>query len=323
MRILIIGGTGSIATYVAAELNRQGHEITVVTRGHAPVPAEYKQIIADREQPREFIEALRQWQGDVSYDFICMRPEHAEVIHEALNDRTRQHFFISTAAVYDKSSPACLPLVETAPHNRRGWEYALRKSQCEEFFLARCAEGFPVTIIRPSHTLGLGRMPAPLTGAAYTTAARIEQGRPIIMHDDGQSMWTLTASWDLAKGAARLAGNEAAIGEAFHITHDEVLTWNCAVREIGRAVGREPKLVYIPSEQIIEQYPSFAGPLRDDKSRHTVFDNSKIKAFVPHFQCTTSFRQYMQQCIAWYNENPARKVVDEKSNEIQDQLAAL
>ena len=255
MRVLIIGGTGSISSYVADALIQRGDEVTIVSRDNNPVPDGYHKIIANRDAPDAFRKAISRWEGDVSIDFICFRPEHANNTYKAVNGRVKQHLFVSTAAIYDKSSCSCIPLTETSPYGARHWDYAQRKLECENFYREKHAEGFPVTIVRPSHTLGIGKIPAPIAGPKFTLAQRILDGKPIVLPDDGQTLWTLTSSWDFAKAMAGLVGHEQAIGEAFHITHDQVLTWNCIMFELGQALGVEPKLAYLPREVICEIDP--------------------------------------------------------------------
>lgn len=323
MKVLIIGGTGSISSYVAEKLAARGDEVTIASRGNNNIASTYKFIQADRDNPDQYKEALRQWRGDVAIDFICFRPEHAQNSYEALRGRVQQFLFVSSAAVYDKSSLTSIPLTEESAHGGRNWEYARRKSECEAFFMGKFKEeAFPITIVRPSHTLGLGKIPTPLGSRGWTVASRILKGQPIVVPGDGQTLWTVTASWDFAIGMAGLVGLIDAVGEAFHITHDSVLTWNAILHELAWALGKQPQFAYMPLERICELEPQQTGNLKDDKALHTIFDNSKIKRFVPGFHCATSFREFIRRTVAWYAEDESRKVLDEGEDDINNRLLA-
>ncbi len=220
----------------------------------------------------------------------------------------RQYFFISSAAVYQRPA-ARLPLTEDQPLGNRWWDYAEKKRLCEEWLREQHARfQFPVTIVRPSHTYSKRWVPNPVSSSSYTYAARLEQGKPVYIPDDGENPWTLTAASDFAVGLAGLVGNDAALGEAFHITSDEVLTWNRIAREIAAAVGApSPQILGIPTDCICEVAPQFTGTLKGDKVHPGVFDNSKIKRFVPGFVCRTPFSVGVRHSVEWLRAHPAQQ----------------
>ncbi|NQU44218.1 NAD-dependent epimerase/dehydratase family protein [bacterium] len=320
MEILIIGGTGNISTAVVRELARRGHSLTLVTRGSSASPGPWGHIAADRYDGDAFASALRRWEGDVIIDFLCYRPEHAEILYQTFRNRVRQHIFISTATVYKRPPEVDLPITEETPLGNPNWDYADNKHRCEEWYIEAGGPEFPTTIVRPSHTLGEGWLPSPAFSSDFTVAERIIEGKPVILCDEGKGMWTITAASDFAVGLAGLVGNEAALGEAFHITSDVPLSWNCLYYEMGRALGREPRIVYMPTEFLVDQYPEMHGPLKGDKAAHAVFDNLKIKRFVPEFECRMSPRDIIRENAAWRLAEGHRRNANPRTNQIIEDL---
>jgi nucleoside-diphosphate-sugar epimerase len=179
-------------------------------------------------------------------------------------------------------------------------------------------EQFPVTIVRPSLTYETV-IPIAIGGFdEYTAADRIIKGKKIIIHDDGKSFWTVTHSEDFAKGFIGLIGNEKSIGQAFHITSDEVLTWNQIYSTLAEALGRKANIVHIPTKFICRINPDYTGTLIGDKAESTIFDNSKIKKFVPDFKATIPYKEGIKRTINWFNENPERKIININTNRIMD-----
>jgi nucleoside-diphosphate-sugar epimerase len=313
MDILIIGGTGNISSEVTDLLVSQGHGVTLLNTGRRPTPRGCKQHIkADRFNPREFEGALKALSVDAVLDFMAFTPEHCRSACAALRGRVAQYLFISSATVYAKPH-AKLPITEETPRGNPFWPYAQDKTACEEYLESVCADGFPVTIVRPSHTFGRTWIPSPINGSGFTVSARILAGKRFIIHDKGESLWTLTAASDFARGLAGLAGNKAAIGEAFHITSDEALSWNDIYKELGAALGVEKiNPAHIPTPFIIKRYPDARGKLLGDKAENGVFDNSKIKKFVPGFKCEKSFAAAIRESVNWFMEKdkPERREVD-------------
>jgi nucleoside-diphosphate-sugar epimerase len=308
MKILFIGGTGNISTECAALLHQHGHEILVVSRGRSAVPADYRAIQADRKDEAAMRAALKDVHPDVVVNFLGYDLPELKVDFGLFNGVVRQYVFISTTAVYAKPPPQ-LPLTEDSPVGNEWWDYAQKKLACEQWLRERQAEaGFPVTIVRPSHTYSKRWVPNPVSSGSYTFAARLEQGKPVFIHDDGDTPWALTAASDFAVGLAGLVGKPQAVGETFHITSDEVLTWNQIYAEIAAAVGaRSPQVVKVPTDFICQVAPQLTGTLKGDKAHPGVFDNSKIKRFVPEFRCRVPFRLGVRESVRWLREHPEQQ----------------
>ena len=282
MRILFLGGTGNISTECAALLHERGHEILVLTRGRASVPSGYRAIVADRKDAASMRAALKDVQPEVVINFLGYDLPDVKVDYELFNGVVRQYVFISSTSVYEKPLRK-LPLTEDSLVGNRWWDYAQKKIACEQWLRQRQEEtGFPVRIVRPSHPYSKRWVPNPISSGSYTFTARLEQGKAVYIHDDGESPWTLTAASDFAVGLAGLVGKTEAIGETFHITSDEVLTWNQIYADIAAAVRvRSPRVVKVPTDFICQVAPQMTGTLKGDKAHPGVFDNSKIKHFPP------------------------------------------
>jgi len=308
MHVLFIGGTGNISTDCAAVLAARGHEITVVTRGNKDVPDGYHKIVADRNDPVAYKGALTALSPDVVIDFVAFRPEQLKPHLEMFAGKIKQLVFISSATVYAKPHP--VPVTEDAELGNTWSGYAQNKEKCEEWLAAHCSK-LPYTIVRPSHTYSRRWLPNVVTSAGFTFAQRLLDGKPVFVPDDGQALWTLTTTRDFAQGFAGLVGNEAALGEAFHITNDCPLTWNQIYFEIARALGAaELTIENIPTDFICEVDPRMSAKLRGDKSHAAIFDNAKIKRFVPEFECRDSIRAGLAMSVKWFDEHPDQKTVD-------------
>lgn len=305
MRLLMIGGTGNISAECAALLHARGHELWVVSRGRNPVPPAYRTVQADRRDPAAMRAALRGVQPEVVINFLGYELADVQLDHALFRGTVRQYVFISSATVYAKP-PRQLPLTEAAPLGNDWWDYARKKLACEQWLRERwVADRFPVTIIRPSHTYSKRWVPNPLSSSSFTFARRLEQGRPVFVPDQGETPWTLTAATDFAAGLAGLVGRADAAGEAFHITSDEVLTWNQIVAEIALALGVDaPVVVPVPTDFICQKAPRLAGSLQGDKAHPGVFDNAKIKQWVPDFECRVPFRVGVRASVAWLRAHP-------------------
>jgi nucleoside-diphosphate-sugar epimerase len=305
MKILFIGGTGNISAECAALLYGRGHEILVLSRGQTAVPSEYRAIRADRKDLAAMRAALKGVEPDVVLNFLGYDVPDVQMDYELFQGAVRQYVFISSTVVYARP-PRNLPLTEDAPLGNPWWDYAQKKLACEQWLQQRRQDtGFPLTIVRPSHTYSKRWIPNAVSSGSYTFAARLEQGKPVYVHDDGQSPWTLTTAADFAVGLAGLLCRAEAIGEAFHITSDEVLTWNQIYAEIAAALGvQSPQIVKVPTDFICQVAPQMTGTLKGDKAHPGVFDNSKIKRFVPEFRCCTLFRQGVRESVCWLREHP-------------------
>lgn len=321
MQVLFIGGTGNLSADCAALLHERGHEVVVVTRGQTPVPGAYRAVHADRRDLAAMRAALRDVRPDVVLNFLGFDLADVRLDHELFAGKVRQYVFISSATVYAKPPPA-LPITEATPRGNLFWDYAQKKLQCEEWLMERhAADGFPVTIVRPSHTYSHRWIPNVVSSAGYAFATRLERGRPVFVPDDGNNPWTLTAARDFAVGLCGLVGNPRALGESFHITSDEVLTWNAIYGEIAAALGvASPQIVPVPTDFICAVAPQLVGPLKGDKAQPGVFDNSKIKHFVPEFQCRVPFREGIRESVAWLRAHPDQQLPNPRLDAVMDQV---
>jgi nucleoside-diphosphate-sugar epimerase len=321
LKLLFIGGTGNISTDCAELLHRRGHEIYVISRGRAPVPPAYHSLLADRQDAAALRAALGALQPDVVLDFLGYELAEVQLDYELFHGRVGQYIFISSATVHAKP-PARLPITEDAPLGNVYWEYARKKLACEQWL--RRQTDFPVTIVRPSHTYSKLWVPNPVASSSFTFAARLRAGQPVIVPDDGENPWTLTATSDFATALAGLVGNTAALGETFHITSDEVLTWNQICAEIAAALGvAEPRIVKIPTDFLCRVHPRMTGTLKGDKAQPGIFDNAKIKRFVPEFQCRKPFRAGVRESVAWLLAHPEHQNLNPKVDaEIETAIAA-
>lgn len=323
MKVLFLGGTGNISTECAALLHERGHEVLVLNRGHSPVPAGWRALQADRKDAGAMRAALAGVKPEVVLNFLGYELADVQLDVELFNGVVRQYVFISSASVYAK--PPRLPLTEDAPLGNPWWDYAQKKVLCEQWLRGRWERtGFPVTIVRPSHTYSKRWLPNAVSSSSYTFAARLEQGKPVFVHDDGQTPWTMTAAADFAVGLAGLLGRADALGEAFHITSDEVLTWNQIYTEIADALGAPPpQIVKVPTEFICQVVPRMTGTLKGDKAHPGVFDNAKVKRFVPEFQCRIPFRAGARESVAWLRAHPGQQNLNPQFDaEIEAVIAA-
>ena len=317
LHILFLGGTGNISTAVVELLVARGHRVGVLTRGTQPAPAGVCRLTADRHDADAMRRAIGGDWPDVVINFIGYTPAELALDHAVFAGHIRQYLFISTTMVYAVPRRH-LPLTEDGARGNPLSPYAQQKHLCEDWLLEKWrAEKFPVTIVRPSHTYGPRWIPNPVRSSSYTPVARLERGQPVFIHDDGQGLWTLTAASDFATGLAGLVGRTETCGEAFHITSDEVLTWNQIYAEIVRAAGvRQAEILKIPTPFLCQVCPSLQEKLPADKAEPGVFDNAKIKRFVPDFACRKTFRTGIAESIAWFRADPARQVADPETDAI-------
>jgi nucleoside-diphosphate-sugar epimerase len=324
MRVLFVGGTGNISIAVTRLLAERGVELALLNRGQTdvPLPEGVRTIRADIRDHAAAAAALRGEEFDVVVDWVAFTPGHVETDIALFGGVIAQYVFVSSATVYRKPSPF-FPLVEEAPLGNDRWAYARDKVACEEL-LRREHErsGFPATIVRPSYTYGETWIPTALEGVGWTVVDRLRRGRPIVVPGDGESLWTMTHNSDLARALAGILGNEAAIGESFHITSDEVLTWNQIAEIIARAAGEEPRIAHIPSDFMAAIDPGIGEALLGDKALSLVFDNAKIRRFVPGWSATVPFAEGVARSIAWFEADPARQQVDRGRDALLDRILA-
>lgn len=320
MKLLFIGGTGTISTACSREILRRGHELWILNRGTSPgkVPEGAKQLSADARDPDQVSSTIDGLTFDCIVNWVAFEPDHIRQDVELFTGITGRYVFISSASVYLKP-PLHWLITEETPTGNPWWPYAQNKIACEEAVIkAFAADGFPGAIVRPSHTYSNGWVPTPIGSRDYTVTRRILDGRAIISPGDGQSLWTLTHADDFANGFAGLLEADGIEGETFHITSDEARTWDSFYRMIGEALGVEPQIVHLPSEFVLEESPAIGQGLMGDKAWSSVFDNSKLKKLVPEFTAKIPFEEGIRSSLEWFNADPARQVVDlDKDSEIE------
>jgi nucleoside-diphosphate-sugar epimerase len=309
MKVLFIGGTGTISLASTRAALQKGCDVFHLNRGSRPelAPPEVTTLLADIRNPDQTREALSGRQFDCVVNWVAFEPGHVEQDIELFSGSAGQYILISSASVY-KKPPDYRVITESTPVGNPFWEYARKKIACEEALQKAMGEkDFPGTIVRPSYTYCDGWIPSSMGHRDYTPARRMLQGREIIVHDGGQAVWTITHSEDFAVGFTGLLGIPAALGEIFNITSDEALTWVNIHRITAEELGVEPRMVPVPSEFIKRFSTENGASLLGDKAYSTVFDNSRIKGLVPDFQAAVPFREGIRRSLAWFDDNPGAK----------------
>ena len=321
MRVLFIGGTGiisSASTRLAAE---RGVELYVMNRGQSwrPIPDEVTRLMGDIRDPESARSAIGALEFDAVVDWVAFTPEDIETDLELFRGRTAQYIFISSASAY-QTPPTSLPVTESTILDNPIWQYSRQKIACEERLVRIYREEhFPYTIVRPSHTYDCTLLPP---HGGWTVIDRMRRGEPVVVHGDGTSVWTLTHHRDFAKGLVGLLGRDDAVGETFHITSDEWLTWDRIHHILARAADTTADIVHVPSEVIHRYDREWGESLLGDKTHSMIFDNSKIKRFVPDFVATIPFSRGAEEIIAWYDADPSRKTVDKGLDRTMDRIIA-
>ena len=321
MKVLFIGGTGIISTEVSKLCKKNGIDLYLLNRGKSNNRIEgVHEITADISIFNECSNLLKEHNWDVVVNWIAFTTEDIERDLKLFRGKTKQYIFISSATVYQKP-PSSPYITESTPLKNPFWQYSRNKIACEMKLMEYYRDSdFPVTIVRPSHTYDK-TIPIAIGGwKEYTAVNRIKKKDKIIVHGDGTSLWTLTHSKDFAKGFVGLLGNQQAIGEAFHITSDEVLTWNQIYETLGTVVGEEPKIVHIPSDFIGKYDDHLRDGLLGDKANSVIFDNSKIIKFVPDYKAVIPFIEGIKQTIAWFEEDNTRQIISQESNNLIDKI---
>ena len=318
MKILMIGGTGTISSAITRQLAAGGHELWLINRGNRSneLPEGVRLVTGDiNEHPDEVVAKL----GDETFDAVCefigFLPEQVARDITIFSGRTRQYVFISSASAYNKPVRQYVISEGTSLANPH-WEYSRNKIACEELLMKAYREnGFPATIVRPSHTYCERGVPVSVHGpkGSWQVLKRMMEGKPVIVHGDGSSLWTLTWNEDFARGFIGLLGNPTAIGEAFQIMSDESLTWNQIYQSVADALGVAFKPYHISSDFLAAIAPAaydFEGNLLGDKAATVVFDCSKLKRAVPGFCATTRFDQGVRKAVAYLKEHPEAQIED-------------
>jgi nucleoside-diphosphate-sugar epimerase len=322
-RVLIIGGNGIISWWVSSLAHKRGFAVTQLTRGVStdrPTINGVETLRGDADDPASISAAIGDREFDIVVNFRAFLPQQVAADIDLFASRTSQYIFVSSASAYQKPI-AALPIVESTPLRNPFWQYSRDKIACEDLLVAAYRDtGFPMTIVRPSHTYDGGNMPFP---GGWTAFQRMREGKPIVVHGDGTSWWTLTHSRDFARAFVGLFANPHAVGSAVQITSDENLTWDDIARQLGAAIGIEPILTHVASERIARDLPDLGPWLLGDWAHSVIFDNSRIKSLVPGWTATTPFSEGANDIADWYLSTPARQVVDPVIDAAWDRLAAL
>ncbi|MFZ2656342.1 MAG: SDR family oxidoreductase [Victivallales bacterium] len=326
MKVLFIGGTGVISSACSELAVKRGIELHILNRGLSKkIDAPKKAVLfhADiRNEPEKVADYLKCNSFDAVVDWVAFTARDIEQDIKVFSGKTKQFVLISSTTVYQKPPRNYIITENTALGNPFS-EYATNKIACEKRLMQEYTrKGFPATIIRPSLTYGVSQIPlcAGSWDYPYTVINRMKKGKPVIVPGDGTSLWTVTWNADFAKGLVGLLGNQKAIGEAFHITSDEVLCWNQIFLEAGRAAGVEPKLIHISTDLLSEYIPRLKASLIGDKINSIVFDNSKIKKFVPDFKCEVKWAEGVKKAVKWHERVPARCAIDKDADKTYDKI---
>ena len=319
MKILFIGGTGVISSACTDAALQQGDEVYLLNRGQTKrtQPGNANLLIGNAYDPVQLKILLAAHTFDVVVQWIGYVPEHIQHDIDLFTGKVGQYIFISSASAY-QTPPEKWPITENTPLSNPYWEYSRNKIACERL-LRQAFENkkFPMTIVRPSHTYDCTKIPI---RGGWTAIDRMRRGKKVIVHGDGSSLWTLTHHRDFAVGFNGLLGKKAAIGEAFHITSDEWLSWERITRLLARAAGVDADIVTVPSRFITSFDPEMGAGLLGDKTHSMIFDNRKIKALVPDFECRIPFEEGAREMIAWYEADPERQQINTQFNIMTEKI---
>ncbi|MCU1411601.1 MAG: NAD-dependent dehydratase [Rhodoglobus sp.] len=317
LQMLFIGGNGTISSAVSRLAVERGIDLTLLNRGSSAPVAGTTHLTGDADDPSSIRSAVGDREFDVVVNFRSFLPAQVEADVELFAGRAGQYVYISSASAYQKPV-ARLPITESTPLRNPYWEYSRNKIASEDVLVAAYRSGgFPMTIVRPSHTYAPNSIPF---DGGWTIVDRMRRGKPIVVPGDGTSLWVLTHHDDFARAFLELLGNPQAVGDSFHITSDEVLTWNDIARTLAHAAGVEADIVHVASETIGAALPNWGPGLVGDKSNSVIFDNSKIKAIAPGWRATIPFWRGARQIIDWYDADDSRRTVNAELDATLDGL---
>jgi nucleoside-diphosphate-sugar epimerase len=324
MKVLFVGGSGIISTASTWLASERGMDVTLLRRGQraADLPKNVRTITGDVADEAGVAQALGRQSFDAVVDWRAFTPADIERDIRLFAGRTGQFVFISSASAYQKPVGHYL-ITESTPLANPYWQYSRDKIASEERLMkAYREEGFPITIVRPSLTYGDTQIVLAVNSwqKSYTAVDRMRRGKKVIVPGDGSSLWVITHSSDFAFGLVGLLGHQQAIGHAFHITSDEVMTWDQFYRITAQAAGVEAQIVHIPSDFLGACIPDQVGSLTGDKAVSVVFDNSKIKRFVPGYSAKVPFAEGIRRTLAWFDADPRRQEIDDAANAVWDKL---
>jgi nucleoside-diphosphate-sugar epimerase len=321
-RVLFIGGSGVISSACSRVAVDSGMELFVLNRGRStgrPLPPGVTMLRADVREHQTVRDEINGRDFDAVVDWVAFTPGQVRTDIDLFRGRTGQYVFISSASAY-QTPPARMPVTESTPLRNPFWRYSRDKIACEDLLVtAYREEGFPATIVRPSHTYDATSVPF---DGGWTVLGRMRAGKPVIVHGDGTSLWTLTHHDDFARAFVPLLGHPRTLGEAIHITSDDVLTWNQIAASLAAPLGVTPHLVHVPSDAIAAADPDWGAGLLGDKAHSMVFDNAKLRSIVPGWRAVIPFEQGAREIVEWYLADPARQVTDAALDAVMDKLAA-
>ena len=322
LRVLFIGGSGVISSACSRAAVEHGVDLLVLNRGRSadrPLPSGVTKLRADIREPWSVRQEIKDLQFDAVVDWVAFTPDHVRADIELFGGRTGQYVFISSASAY-QTPPARVPVTESTPLSNPFLKYSRDKIACEDVLVAAYREqGFPATIVRPSHTYDQTSVPF---DGGWTVLGRMLAGKPVIVPGDGTSLWTLTHHEDFARAFVPLLGHARTLGEAIHITSDDVLTWNYSADSLAAARGVTARLVHVPSDAIAVAEPEWGAGLLGDKAHSMIFDNAKVRRLVPGWRAVMPFERGAQEIADWYLADPARQVMDVGLDTVMDKLAA-
>jgi nucleoside-diphosphate-sugar epimerase len=322
LRVLFIGGSGIISSACSRVAVESGIELFVLNRGRSgvrPLPPGTTMLHADIREPQSVRDVIKDLDFDSVVEWVAFTPGQVRADIDLFGGRTGQYVFISSASAY-QTPPARVPVTESTPLRNPFWQYSRDKIACEDLLVAAYRErAFPATIVRPSHTYD--KTSVPFDGG-WTVPGRMLAGKPVIVHGDGTSLWTLTHHDDFARAFVPLLGHSRAVGEAFQITSDDVLTWNQIAQTLAAAFGVTARLVHVPSEAIAAADPDWGAGLLGDKAHSMVFDNAKVRSVVPGWRAVIPFEQGAREIADWYLADLAGRVGDTSLDARMDKLAA-
>jgi nucleoside-diphosphate-sugar epimerase len=320
VRVLFIGGSGVISSACSRLAVESGIELFVFNRGLSldrPLHAGATVLRGDIRDPRSVRDVLGSLEFDAVVDWVAFTPGHVQADVDFFRGRAGQYVFISSASAY-QTPPARVPIVESTPLRNPFLRYSRDKIACEELLRAAYRDdGFPATIVRPSHTYDKTLIPFE---GGWTMLARMRQGKPVVVHGDGTSLWTLTHHRDFAAGFVPLLGHSRTVGDVFHITSDDVLTWDQIAIALADAAGTRADIVHVPSDAIAAADPGWGASLLGDKSHSLVFDNSKLRSVVPGYRAVIGFEQGAREIVGWHDEDAARQRIDARVDALMDRL---
>lgn len=328
MKVLIIGGNGNISWHCTNEALKEGHEVWTLTRGlssyeHRNLPSKVHQLHADVRNVYSMEEALSNYKFDkfdVVVDFLCYTPEQAYIDVELFKNKTKHFIFISSTAVYERPSKDIF-INESSKLSKLLWNYSYNKIRCEEVFnTAYITNDFPVTIIRPAFTYDTTIPYATGHDKGWTVCQRMIDKKPVVLLDDGITHWSLTHSMDLCKAIVMLFGRLDTISETFNIMSNEYLTWMEIYKKISEALNSPPlNIVYVPSTYFLQNLPEIGIHLHNHRKYNDLYNNSKIKSFIPKWKPEVSFKDGIKKTIEWFNEDVRRKWINDDLNKFLDE----